>query len=359
MPIEMGVWRLGAELSRVEFQSIESEEKLEDTLASDLSLVAPNLLLVGRQVPTAHGKFIDLLAMDRDGVLVVIELKRDRTPRDVVAQALDYASWVQGLSYDEISALYASKHNGQAFEVGFDETFNCSPPEDLNVAHKIVVVASELDPSSERIIGYLSSNYGVPINTVFFRYFSDKGNDYLTRSWLIDPQQAETQTSNSTSKKRREPWNGRDFYVSIGEGGFQNWDDCRSYGFISGSGGKWYTQTLEALFPGAYVFANIPKLGYVGVGRVTEHSTRIRDFTVAVNGSPTPLLDAPLLADNMAQDVNDDELCSYCVRVEWINAVPRDRAYWEKGLFASQHTACKLSSSFTIEKLTTHFGIDD
>ena len=32
----------------------------------------------------------------------IIELKRDRTPRDVVAQALDYASWVRGLHYEDI-----------------------------------------------------------------------------------------------------------------------------------------------------------------------------------------------------------------------------------------------------------------
>ena len=32
-----------------------------------------------------------------DGALVLIELKRDRAPRGVVAQAIDYACWVEGL----------------------------------------------------------------------------------------------------------------------------------------------------------------------------------------------------------------------------------------------------------------------
>ena len=39
-------------------------------------------------------------------LLVLIELKRDRTPRDVVAQALDYASWVEELQAEDIAAIY-------------------------------------------------------------------------------------------------------------------------------------------------------------------------------------------------------------------------------------------------------------
>ena len=44
-------------------------------------------------VPTDLGKSIDLLGVDREGNVVVVELKRDRTPRDVVAQALEYAAF--------------------------------------------------------------------------------------------------------------------------------------------------------------------------------------------------------------------------------------------------------------------------
>jgi RecB family endonuclease NucS len=46
------------------------------------------LLIIGRQVITNLGSIIDLLALDRRGDVVVIELKRDRTPRDTLAQAL-------------------------------------------------------------------------------------------------------------------------------------------------------------------------------------------------------------------------------------------------------------------------------
>ena len=123
MPIEVGIWRIGEQLTRMEFRKLESEAKLEEIIAADLSLVAPGLMLIGRQVATAFGKYIDILAMDRDGNLVVIELKRDKTPREVIAQTLDYASWVEGLSYDDISKIYAEKNSGQNFEAGYSEAF--------------------------------------------------------------------------------------------------------------------------------------------------------------------------------------------------------------------------------------------
>ncbi len=50
---------------------------LESWVASDSSLVGPELRIIGRQVHTASGA-LDLLGIDRSGNLVVIELKRDR-----------------------------------------------------------------------------------------------------------------------------------------------------------------------------------------------------------------------------------------------------------------------------------------
>ena len=116
MPIEVGIWRIGDKLDKVTFEPLATESKLEDTLAADLSVLAPGLMLVGRQVATAFGKFIDLLAMDRDGNLIIIELKRDKTPRDVVAQTLDYTSWVETLSYEQVTEIYADKNDGKKFE---------------------------------------------------------------------------------------------------------------------------------------------------------------------------------------------------------------------------------------------------
>ena len=51
------------------------------------------ILIIGRQVLTNLGSLIDLLGLDTFGNTVIIELKRGKTPRETVAQLLEYASF--------------------------------------------------------------------------------------------------------------------------------------------------------------------------------------------------------------------------------------------------------------------------
>jgi RecB family endonuclease NucS len=100
MPIEFGLWRIDDGQKRLSSTKLADESRLEDLLEEDPNLLGRNVLMIGRQIQTSSGNFIDLLGIDVDGDLHVIELKRDRTPRDVLAQALDYASWVRELTYE-------------------------------------------------------------------------------------------------------------------------------------------------------------------------------------------------------------------------------------------------------------------
>ena len=83
--------------------------------------------------PRAHGArrhHRNLLAIAPDGSLVLIELKRYRTPRDVVAQALDYASWVEALQAEDIAAIYRRFKVGPSLSDDFKARFGQSLDED-------------------------------------------------------------------------------------------------------------------------------------------------------------------------------------------------------------------------------------
>ena len=60
---------------------------------------------LGRETETQHGHAIDNLFLDGDGHLVVAELKRGKSPRDVTAQAVDYGAYVSRLDWERIDAL--------------------------------------------------------------------------------------------------------------------------------------------------------------------------------------------------------------------------------------------------------------
>jgi hypothetical protein len=366
MPVEFGIWRIDEGVVPVPSSPIDKEAKLEDILEEDLSILGLDvLLLIGRQVITALSKRIDLLAMDAQGDVYAIELKRGRTPREVVVQTIDYGFWLRDLATEEVIGVFEKHNEGTSFDQAFRDRFDQDPPDELNENHHLIIVASELDASTERIVSYVS-DYGVPVNVVFFQHFHDEDREYLARSWLIDPMESEGgtgRTKGAGPAKKRPPWNGQDFYVAFGESDDpahdrRRWEDAVKYGFISAGGGLWFSRTLEQLFPGARVFVYIPKNGYVGVGTVTETSQRVRDFKVDVDGKALPILEAPLTAKAMGKGADDPAKSEYVVRVEWIKALPREQAIREKGMFANQNSAAKLRHPFTIERLTEAFDLD-
>jgi len=191
MPEEVRLWEVNKDdLREITRAKLDKETRIEKWVMGDISLLNPDLLAIGQQVPTAYGKFIDILCMDSDGGLVVVELKRDKTPREVTAQALDYASWVKTLNAEEIREIASEHFRGEALESAFEKKFDKPLPEVLNEHHSMVVVASKIDESTERIIRYLSEA-GIAINAVRFAFYqSTDGREFLSRTFTVSPEEA-------------------------------------------------------------------------------------------------------------------------------------------------------------------------
>ena len=205
MGAEIKLWQIADDtLNPIDSSSLDLESRLEEWLHKDIGLVNEDLLVIGQQVPTAHTGSIDLLAMDAKGNLVILELKKGKTPRDVVAQTLDYASWVKTLRYDDVEQIAAEFLGGDdALEQAFTEKFRADLPEVVNEKHRMYIVASALDPSTERILEYLSETYGVDINFASFNYFkADDGVEIVGRSMLIEEEVAQARAATGSSRRR-------------------------------------------------------------------------------------------------------------------------------------------------------------
>jgi hypothetical protein len=201
---EVRIWQVDKTdaLTEIKRSKLDREARIEKWISSDISLLSPELLIIGEQVETASGGRIDLLCIDRSGNLVIVELKRDQTPREVTAQALDYASWVKELDAEPIEAIASQHLKGATLEDAFQSTFGEELPEDINQHHAMLVIASEIDDSTERIIRYLSETYGVDINAVRFQFFQGQdGREFLVRTFTVAPQEVEQNIRRRGSKR--------------------------------------------------------------------------------------------------------------------------------------------------------------
>lgn len=170
------------EYERLPFEADHVESDLEGWLEANPDGILEDgpLLIVGRQVPTDLGKSIDLLGVDREGNVVVVELKRDRTPRDVVAQALEYAAYAARLDVDELESILGEyRPDGQPdLADQHREYFDQVEPVAFNKDQRIVIVSQQVTPEIVQTALFLNSK-GIQVTCVEFTFFRDAGGGRL------------------------------------------------------------------------------------------------------------------------------------------------------------------------------------
>jgi hypothetical protein len=332
---------------QVASSKLANENMIQNWIAERPELLGLDLLIIGREVVAPDRGRIDLLGIDEEGNLSILELKRDRTPRDVIAQALDYASWIVTLSTRAVHEI-AVKHLKRDLEAAFRERFDTALPETLNASHTIVIIASKFDPSSQRIVRYLSETYDIAINTAFFTVFEDDGKTLLATDWLLD----QSEVVERSEAKAKGPWSGL-WYVNAGEGPHRSWDDMQRYGFVAAGGGEKYSGPLNRLHPGDRIVVYQKGAGYIGYGIVKSPSVIASDFKTASG----PLLEQKLAQPGLARAGEDAARAEHVVGVDWVKTVPIADAKRFDGMFANQNIVCKLRDPKTIDFLRDQFGV--
>ena len=103
--------RESAAISEVDFAQLGFQERrdIQEWVAANPGILSDELLVIGKEFSgfDRTNERLDLLAVDADGKLVVIELKRDDTGADAHWQAIKYASYLQRATAERIVGMLA------------------------------------------------------------------------------------------------------------------------------------------------------------------------------------------------------------------------------------------------------------
>lgn len=166
------------EVARQTFADSHFERHLEELLEANPHLIG-DLFIIGRQVRTIRNERIDLVALDRDGDIVIIELKRGPTHRRIVSQINSYLSVARKWRYDDLEGFIGGGHSAEReLAKRFQQHFKCSALPDFNRRQRGIIVAEEVDQDTLEDLAGLRS----PIMAIEFTHFSADGEEYLLMS---------------------------------------------------------------------------------------------------------------------------------------------------------------------------------
>jgi hypothetical protein len=205
MSTKILAWHIGGDggVQRLAETWPDFEKHLEDWIEKDPTIVDPDLLIIGRQESTEFGTVIDLLGITESGELIVLELKKDKTLRETVAQSLEYAAWASRLNYEQVVGIAAKRFGSeQKLEEAFRHKFDVDLPDTLNQSQRIYIVAPQITEGTRATIEYLAESFGVPINGISFGMFEIGGNKVLVRDQVLT---TEEQNSAVQTKQRPRP----------------------------------------------------------------------------------------------------------------------------------------------------------
>lgn len=175
-----------------EFREAKKEIDLETLLEENPEYFFDNskLMIIGRQVYTNFKAIIDLLGVDEFGNTVVIELKRDKTPRETLAQLIEYAAFIDNLDYDQLNQIYQNYlANDEGVDLKDDHwEYYKSEMEGREISwnkkSKLVIVASNITPEIKQSAMYLRKK-GLDVFCVEFKYFINNMNNEIISKDLV------------------------------------------------------------------------------------------------------------------------------------------------------------------------------
>ncbi|MDQ1645216.1 MAG: hypothetical protein QOJ50_1400, partial [Cryptosporangiaceae bacterium] len=149
------------------------DQTLEEALWRSLdSIAGEQLLRIRRQAPLRGGGSPAVVALDRNGSVVVVHV-RYQINRVDLAECLEYAAWARATTIDEIASLYW--RGGAEFWSDWATFAPEAPHPQLSRAPRLVIVTSDFTGNAGSTFGFLVDS-GLPVKVVMAcLYENDNG----------------------------------------------------------------------------------------------------------------------------------------------------------------------------------------
>lgn len=162
--------------------ALEERKHLQEWILTNPEVLGPGTLIVTSEFDrwqSADGSPVadrlDILALDSDGRVVVVELKRGTAPHTVHMQAINYASMVSRLTPEDVAEMYASSQTAAGNTIARDAalelltTQHLLSPEGIR-RPRIVLIASDFPPPVTAAVVWLNEQ-DVSIQLIRFRAY--------------------------------------------------------------------------------------------------------------------------------------------------------------------------------------------
>jgi hypothetical protein len=211
--------------------NISNEGKLEENLRKWIldepaEILGEDLRIIGREVTlNESGDAVDLLAIDSDGNIVVIELKKGTIGRSVDFQALKYAAYTSGWGQSELEEQFeeykqrpGSEYDNALSFGGLLDKF-ANKDYDINKDQRLIIVGEATGDRFKQVSEWLEQK-GIDITVIEVQLYEDDKNIYLTTDRIVASNSRDTsydQTASQAWKRDGQKWHLNKMNKETGE----------------------------------------------------------------------------------------------------------------------------------------------
>lgn len=188
--------------------NLKERQHIEEWLRKNPEIMGEELLIIGHEYDDfENNERIDLLAIDKEGNLVVIEVKHDNSGISVDFQALKYVSYMSRRTLKEIIEIYSKYIDDNSLQLDpIQEIMEFLNVDDesllndmINNTQRIIIIGKEFDKRVLSVCAWLYEN-GINVKCISIKPYKYNEEIFIDTNQIIPPEKIEEYYINKKSR---------------------------------------------------------------------------------------------------------------------------------------------------------------